>query len=139
MANNLAILDGAGASKTIKSTDNTSVHTPHHNIEIAGFTPSVNAGNRDAGTQRVVLASDDVSMVAMLAKLTGMQPAASTYQLLSTAATTNATSVKTTAATLHRMVGVSKRASDCWLKLYNKASAPSVGTDSPILTINIPA
>lgn len=33
MANNLDILDAAGSTKTVKSTDNTSVHTPHHNID----------------------------------------------------------------------------------------------------------
>lgn len=33
MANNLDILDGAGVTKTVKSTDNASVHTPHHNVD----------------------------------------------------------------------------------------------------------
>lgn len=33
MANNLDILDGAGSTKTVKTTDNASVHTPHHNVD----------------------------------------------------------------------------------------------------------
>lgn len=33
MANNVDILDAAGSTKTVKTTDNTSVHTPHHNID----------------------------------------------------------------------------------------------------------
>ena len=33
MANNLDILDGAGATKTVKTTDNAGVHTPHHAID----------------------------------------------------------------------------------------------------------
>lgn len=33
MANNIDILDGAGATKTVKTTDNASVHTPHHNVD----------------------------------------------------------------------------------------------------------
>lgn len=33
MANNLAVLDGAAASKTLKTTDNAGVHTPHHNVD----------------------------------------------------------------------------------------------------------
>lgn len=33
MANNLDILDAATATKTVKTTDNASVHTPHHNID----------------------------------------------------------------------------------------------------------
>lgn len=33
MANNIAVLDGAGASQTVKTTDNAGVHTPHHNVD----------------------------------------------------------------------------------------------------------
>lgn len=33
MANNVDILDGAGATKTVKTTDNAGVHTPHHNVD----------------------------------------------------------------------------------------------------------
>lgn len=33
MANNLSVLDSAGATKSVKSTDNAGVHTPHHNID----------------------------------------------------------------------------------------------------------
>jgi hypothetical protein len=46
MANNLSILDGAGASKTVKTTDNTNVHTPHHNIDTL---PALPAGNNNIG------------------------------------------------------------------------------------------
>lgn len=47
MANNLDILDGAGATKTVKTTDNASVHTPHHNVDtlaaVTAFAPSTGA------------------------------------------------------------------------------------------------
>lgn len=33
MANNLTVLDSTGTTKTVKTTDNASVHTPHHSIE----------------------------------------------------------------------------------------------------------
>ena len=33
MANNLSIKDSLAASKVLKTTENTSVHTPHHNID----------------------------------------------------------------------------------------------------------
>lgn len=60
------------------------------------------------------------------------------HKLIS-AATTNATSVKTTAGRIFggRITNVS--ASTRYFKFYQKASAPTVGTDVPVLTIPIPA
>lgn len=58
---------------------------------------------------------------------------------LTTAATTNATSVKTTAGNVFELDVTNTSASAMYLKLYNKASAPTVGTDIPISTIPIPA
>lgn len=34
MANNLDIKDAAAATKTVKTTDTASVHTPHHNVDV---------------------------------------------------------------------------------------------------------
>lgn len=58
---------------------------------------------------------------------------------LNAAATTNATSVKTSAASLYSIFATNTGAAIRYLKLYNKASAPTVGTDAPVLTIPIPA
>ena len=44
MANNFAVLDGAGASKTIKTTDNAGVHTPHHNVDAIAAGASADIG-----------------------------------------------------------------------------------------------
>lgn len=60
-------------------------------------------------------------------------------RLLSSAATTNATSVKTSAGKLVKLRGYNAVASVRYLKLYNKASAPTVGTDTPVLTLALPA
>lgn len=62
-----------------------------------------------------------------------------THRLLSAAATTNATSVKASAGRVRRIWGGNTVASKRYLKLYNKASAPTVGTDTPILTFVIQA
>lgn len=59
----------------------------------------------------------------------------STARLLSSAATTNANNIKNAAGDLFRFKGKNNAATDKWLKLYNKASAPTVGTDTPIDTI----
>lgn len=55
------------------------------------------------------------------------------YKLVS-AATTNATSVKASAGRVYRILAFNINAANRYLKLYNKASAPSVGTDTPIAT-----
>lgn len=54
------------------------------------------------------------------------------------AATTNATSVKGSAGQLYTILAHNINAAVRYLKLYNKATAPTVGTDTPILTMPIP-
>lgn len=54
-------------------------------------------------------------------------------------ASTNATSVKTSAGTLGGLQVSNINAAARYLKLYNKASAPTVGTDTPVMTILLPA
>lgn len=54
------------------------------------------------------------------------------------AASTNATSVKASAGQVFTIIAVNTNAAVRYLKLYNKASAPTVGTDTPVLTIPIP-
>ena len=55
------------------------------------------------------------------------------------AASTNATSVKASAGQVYSVSAVNvSTGSVRYLKLYNKASAPTVGTDIPVMTIPIP-
>lgn len=66
--------------------------------------------------------------------------ATTTARLPSSAASTNATSVKASAATLHNICGATNTSgATVYVKIYNKASAPTVGTDTPVLTIPIAA
>ena len=62
----------------------------------------------------------------------------STAKLLS-AATTNATSAKASAGQVYGWAFTNTGASARYVKLYNKASAPTVGTDIPTHVIAIPA
>ena len=215
MANNVQITAGSGT--TMKTTDNAGVHTPHHNIEIAGTTPSTNSGTKDSGTIRTVQATDDPTFAGILqaedaahtsgdkgiqiltvrkdtaaatagsdgdyqpattdntgrlwahvhamggatvnmgagAVSTGTQrttlasddplvakmpPLATTIgRLASSANSTNATSVKSSAGTVRRVFAFNTNATVRYLKLYNKGSSPTVGTDTPIFTIPVPA
>lgn len=60
------------------------------------------------------------------------------FRLVS-AATTNATSVKASAGTLYSITAFNLNAAVRYVKFYNKASAPTVGTDTPVATFAIPA
>lgn len=66
-------------------------------------------------------------------------PATPTASNVTSAASTNATSVKASAGTLYSITASNTAASARYLKLYNKASAPTVGTDVPVLTITLAA
>lgn len=64
--------------------------------------------------------------------------AASRLRIMS-AATTNATSVKASAGRVYGFKFTNTSAALKYVKLYNKASAPTVGTDVPVETIAVPA
>lgn len=57
---------------------------------------------------------------------------------LVSAATTNATSVTAAATTLGYLTASNVNAAARYLKIYNKASAPTVGSDTPVATFIIP-
>lgn len=69
----------------------------------------------------------------------GSTPSLSTSRIPSSAATTNATNAKASAGTVYQIIATNTAAAIRYLKIYNKASAPTVGTDVPVLTIAIPA
>lgn len=54
-------------------------------------------------------------------------------------ATNNATNLKNIAGVLGGIVAINLTATVRYLKIYDKASAPTVGTDVPVMTIPIPA
>lgn len=88
-----------------------------------------------SGSAPVVIASDQsIIPTNPRASTTG---GATPYKLIS-GATTNATSVKASAGQLYSIVAIGTTANIRYLKFYNKASAPTVGTDVPVLTIPIP-
>lgn len=60
------------------------------------------------------------------------------YKLISLA-TTNANNVKASGGNLYSIIAIGLTSTVRYLKLYNKASAPTVGTDTPIMTIPVPA
>lgn len=63
----------------------------------------------------------------------------SVARLLSSAATTNSTLVKASAGRLFAVQGYNASGTVAYLKIYNKATAPTIGTDVPVKTIALPA
>lgn len=58
---------------------------------------------------------------------------------INSTATTNAAFIKNAAGTVYNIIASNTNASARFVKFYNKASAPTVGTDVPIITITVPA
>jgi hypothetical protein len=66
-------------------------------------------------------------------------PGNGTAYTATTTASTNGANVKATGASLGEISVSNPTATACFVKLYNKATAPTVGTDVPILTIRVAA
>lgn len=60
------------------------------------------------------------------------------YKLISLA-TTNANNIKASGGNLYSIIAIGLTSTVRYLKLYNKATAPTVGTDVPLMTIPVPA
>lgn len=95
----------------------------------AGITAG--AGAVAANTPRVTLASDDPA-------ITALQNPTTTSRIISAAASTNATSAKASSGRVFAVQGYNASTAARYLKFYNKASAPTVGTDTPVKTIYLP-
>lgn len=93
-------------------------------------TDSVDEG--DAGIPRMTL--DRKQIVTPYAHTAG---GATPYKLNS-AASTNATSLKASAGQVYNIMCTNTNAAARYLKLYNKASSPTVGTDTPVQVYAIP-
>jgi hypothetical protein len=103
-------------------------------------------GVTGTGSQRVTVASDNTPFAVKIDQTTPgttnavvQTPATPTAFALSSAATTNATSIKGSAGTMYAITCSNSGAAAAFVKLYNKATAPTVGTDVPILTIPVGA
>jgi len=105
-------------------------------VMMAGFeadetaTDSVDEG--DAGAARMTL--DRKQIVATYAHTAGGWTPSKTVS----AASTNATSLKASAGQVGYVFASNVNAAVRYLKFYNKASAPTVGTDTPVMTLAIP-
>lgn len=96
-------------------------------------------GSAGSASSDVITIQGVASMVPvqtfMVANVTGGLTA---YKLIS-GASTNATSVKAAAGKVCLIAATNNGAAARYLKLYNKASSPTVGSDTPVQTYMLPA
>jgi len=81
---------------------------------------------------------DTSASAPMPVQVIGQATSGATTHRLMSAATTNATSVKASAGTVYGVFAINLSSTIRYLKLYNKASAPTVGVDTPMLTLPVP-
>jgi hypothetical protein len=97
----------------------------------------------DFGNRRFLDPSGDQSKLIEAAALAApdgtLVGSTSIARLVAAAASTNATSVKASAGRVYKVRLHNAAAALRYLKLYDKASVPTVGTDTPKLTIALPA
>jgi hypothetical protein len=141
-AGTFAVQESGGALTALQLLDDTvfsddAAFTPGTSkVGVAGFiadetaTDSVDEG--DAGAARMTL--DRKQIVTILPHTAG----GLTMHKAVSAASTNATSLKASAGQIYGIQVFNVNAAARYLKLYNKATAPTVGTDTPVKTIMIP-
>lgn len=86
-----------------------------------------------------VSGTQPVSGTLTSAGTTTNTPVTPTQSFINSAATTNATSVKASAGTVWNIICSNANAAARYVKFYNLAVAPTVGTSVPAFTIAIPA
>jgi hypothetical protein len=110
----------------------------------SGIVEGVAYGHRDENSSGLIAAIGPVTLNAETTKKIGnvgiaQSGATVTYQKFISATTTNATAVSSVPANVSILHMENSGDGVRYVKLYNKASAPVVGTDVPLITIGIPA
>lgn len=125
--------------------------------QMNGAATTMGNGVSGTGVQRVTIASDSTGVVGATqsgtwtvqpgntanttAWLVSQTPATSgglSISRLLSAASTNGTNAKASAGQVYGWYITNSNASARFVKLYNKASAPTCGTDTPVMTLLIP-
>ena len=127
-------VDGSAVTQPVSGTVSITANSAVNVAQINGVAPSTGNGASGTGVQRVTLASDSTGQVSLAPKTSGGLSVSRTIS----AASTNATSVKASAGQLYSVMASNTNAAARYLKIYNKASAPTVGSDTPVMTILIP-
>lgn len=119
-------------------------HDLRHHAGLVLYGPNSNSGASVGLSGRATSASSN----RLAARSVGERWNGSTYdrdgkpnqttRIASSAGTVNAMLARAGSCDGVRVTGFSARASLCWLKLYDKGTAPVVGTDTPVLVLPVP-
>jgi len=104
---------------------------PTTDLLLAGTTLSTDAVRSEGDIASIVLDTDGRQ------KVSNKPVTPSAYNLTSTAST-NASSIKTSPGSLYEISVFNPTAAVIYLKLYNKTTTPTVGTDVPLAVIPVP-
>jgi hypothetical protein len=119
-------------------------------LDAADATKQIDAFSIGSDYRQVVILGDS-STDAAVAAIKNTAPGVSDYGLvvrrpplglphhLVSAGSTNQTSIKNTAGVIHSVSVFNNAAYPVFVKYFNKASAPSVGSDTPVWTIGVQA
>lgn len=138
-----------GSSNTFPSTAVTAnnlyfIPTPFKWLRVKFTTPTSGTpsayfcGNRQTSPFLAVggsVALTSGNTISLAPRNTG---GATQFRRVSTA-DTNLANVKSSAATLYQVIAYNSSAATKYVKIYNKATAPTLASDTPYLTIPIPA
>ncbi len=102
----------------------------------AAMQPVSTVGN---SVSTAVTQSTGSTTAAWLVAGAGIANNLTTTTTVNSAASTNGANVKTTAGTVYNITAHNVTAATKYIRLYNKASTPTVGTDVPIVVVAVPA
>lgn len=105
--------------------------------QIKGIAVATGLGTTGSDVLRVCLPNDQVP-IPIISYTSTQGVGGTTPFMLVSIATTNATIVKAAGGKLHTITAINTGNSIAYLKIYNKATAPTVGTDVPVLIYAIP-
>lgn len=117
-----------------------SLYVANNVLQLAGTTVDTNSGNKSAGTQRVVIATDQPNLTTALnvSDLPVTTGGLSWFSALAPA-TPAATSIKSSAGQLYALACYNILATPVYLKLYNLATGSvTLGTTSALMEFMIP-
>ena len=115
------------------ASDQSALSTTDNITQIGGNSISTGNGSSGTGVQRVTIANDSTGVIGLVPLTAGGLTISKTIS----AGSTNATSVKASAGQVYAIYVINTNAAVRYLKLYNKASSPTVGTDTPVMTLPI--
>lgn len=124
------------------NTNNAGVFVIYPNARYLRYRIAGVSNNNGLAMVRLCRIAPPTAVTGVNATITGTAtttPATPTQSFVNSAATTNATSVKGSAGTVHSITTSNTGAAAAYVKFYNKATAPTVGTDVPVFTITVPA